>query len=215
MRKIVRSTVLTDSTLEPVSKRWRWQLRHQIWRELPYGGIDSTQLLPHSIAKYRQRILTLTEAGDGEYPKSILADRVSHIIPPTRHIASRHQIHQDATDSGGNTPSPIQNTGLWLHLEKAIKAWVRKRTDLRSGEMHWNDTLPYHWAVNSDTTKHMLWESITSPQWLHMQGGAEGWSSFEGVIYKTFTIWLSKHIPKQYNTVIPFHFVSVYYNSSR
>lgn len=59
--------------------------------------------------------------GDGEYPKSILADRASHIIPPTHHIASRHQIHQDAKPNWQwqqHTPSPIQNTGLWLHLEK-------------------------------------------------------------------------------------------------
>lgn len=107
------------------------------------------------MVKYRQGILILTEAEDGENPRSILADRASHIIPPTHHIANRHQIRQDAKPNWQwqPKPSPIQNTLFRLHLEKAIKAWVKKLTNVRSGEMGWTDRFPYHRAVNSDTAQ--------------------------------------------------------------
>lgn len=93
--KIGSSTVLTDNTLEPVSKHWHWQLPHQIWRELPTktwtasGCCHIRWWNTGRVFSFWQRL------GDGEYPKSILADRASHVIPQTHHIASRHQIHQD------------------------------------------------------------------------------------------------------------------------
>lgn len=107
---------------------------------------------------------------DGEYPKSILADRASHINPPTHHIAGRHQIRQDTKLNwqGQQHTSPTRRTGSDCVWKKAIKARVRIRTNLRSGEMYLNDTPPYQRAFSSDTTTHMLGESITSPRWLHM-----------------------------------------------
>lgn len=44
----------------------------------------------------RGEILLLTGAREGESPRSILDDGISHIAPPTHHIASRDQIQQDA-----------------------------------------------------------------------------------------------------------------------
>lgn len=64
------------------------------------------QLLPHLIVKYEQGILVLTGAWVGEYPRSIPADGASRIIPPTHRIANRHQLRQDATDSGSEMPPP-------------------------------------------------------------------------------------------------------------
>lgn len=44
----------------------------------------------------REEILILTGAREGESPRSIPDDGISHIVPPTHHIASRDQIQQDA-----------------------------------------------------------------------------------------------------------------------
>lgn len=78
--------------------------------------------------------------------------------------------------------------------------------------MHWNDTLPYHRAMNSEAQAQGInnISTVAKHAW-----GAKGWSLFDRAIYKMFTMWLSKHIPRQYNTVILFHFVSVYYKISR
>lgn len=201
--KTVSSMVLTDNTLELVSKHWHWQLQHQIWQDLPteaWTACSSCHIRwwnTGRIFSFWQglgmenipRVFWLIEPATSSHWHTILPADI------------RFTRTQNPTDSAATHHPPYRIQALWLHLEKAIKAWVRKRTNLTSGEMHWNDTLPYHRALNSDT-KHMLRESLTSPQWLHMHAWAEGWNLFEEVIYKIFTIWLNKHIPKQCNTII-------------
>lgn len=121
--------VLTDNTLELYSKHWHRQLQHQIWRELPTEAWTACSSC-HIRWWNTGRVFSVWQgAGDGECPRSILADRASHIIPPTHHIASRHQIHQDVEPNWQwqqHTLPRTQYRGFWLHLGKAIKAWVRK-----------------------------------------------------------------------------------------
>lgn len=174
--KIVSSTVLTDNTLEPVSKHWHWQLQHQIWRELPteaWIACSSCHIRwwnTGRVFSFWQGLRMENIPGVFWLIEPATSSRRHTILPAD----IRFTRTQNPTDSGSHTPWHIRRAPLWLHLEKAIKVWVRKRKNLRSGEMLWNDTLPYHRALNSDTTKHMLRESITSPQWLHMRENAKG-----------------------------------------
>lgn len=195
----------------PVSKHWHWQLQHQIWRRLPTEAWTACSSF-HIRWWNAGRVFSFWQgAGDGEHPRSILADRASHIIPPTHHIASRHQIHQDAE------PNWQWQQHNLPHTEYRALITSRKGNRSLSEETDksekWGDALEWYTPLseslefrhykahaqginNISTVATLAWE-------------AKGWSLFEGVIYKIFTIWLSKHIPKQCSPVIPLHFVSV------
>lgn len=162
-----------------------------------YRGMNSMQLLPHWIVKYRQCILILTGAREGEYPKSILADRGQP------HHPADTPYCQQTSDSPGRKAQltgaaarlPHTQCRFWLHLEKAIIAWVRKRTNLRNRAMRRNDTLPYHSTLNSGPTKPHA-RGINNMS----MAAAREWMPFEGVIYKILTIWFTT-IPPSYTAL--------------
>lgn len=144
-----------DNTLELVSKHWHWQRQHQIWWKLPTEAWTACSSC-HIRWWNTGRVFSFWQGLRMEKIPGVFwliepaTSSQWHTILPTD---IRFTRMQNPTDSGSRTPSPIQNILLWLHLEKAIKAWVKKWTNVRSGEMHRADMFPYHRALNSNTAQ--------------------------------------------------------------